>query len=65
VRNPEADRRELIKRLTETVTAWRIHRFVPVLIIRQEMIEMAFQAMADCGRFNRQWPQMRIEPIAE
>lgn len=65
MRNPEADRRELVARLTETVTTYRKHRFVPVPLIRQEMAELAFQAMSDVGAFNLTWPQMRIEPIPE
>lgn len=63
--NPEADRRELTARLLETVTNYRKWQFVVVPSVRRDMIDAAFDAMADIGTFNRQWPDMRITPIPE
>jgi hypothetical protein len=59
----EGDRVELLSRLASSLT--EVRRFSGAFIpqVREEMIEIAFQAMADIGVFNRRHPELRINPL--
>jgi hypothetical protein len=62
-RNLEADRRQLVSRLFDTQLAFAKARTAP-LILREDALLAAFDAVACVGHWNRQHQNMRIEPIA-
>jgi hypothetical protein len=61
--NIERDRRELTVRLASTLTDLRRFSGAPIPEARQTCINDAFDACANCGIFNREHPNRRIEPI--
>ena len=62
-RNLEADRRALLERLASTQVAFAKARTAPV-ILREDALLAAFDAVACVGSWNRLHKNMRIDPIA-
>ena len=58
-----SDRASLISRLASTLAAYTKMVGAPE-IVRREVLDMAFDATASVGIFNRRHPQHRIEPIS-